>query len=283
MRLLPLLPAAPLVLLGLAGPIALPSTSLHAASDDPPNAVAATTGHLRPSPGSAARSSASTPSATSSCGPVCCGMHEADRHASPQTGAGGRPQGRRRRAAADHSSRRCRQARSISTDPAVTLDAAARSTPSSACKGGSAAPGTLTERRHHLRALPLDRRRLAGAGHRPPARRLGQHDSRRRRHPRAVAGARSGDQGGVRDVGTGQIRSAASLLRRHGARAAEQPVAADRHPADLRAAAASASRRSAATGRSRTGTATSASARWAGTDRSAIRASASRIASSRTS
>jgi hypothetical protein len=41
MRLLPLLPAAPLALLGLAGSAALPSPALHAASDDPPSAVAA--------------------------------------------------------------------------------------------------------------------------------------------------------------------------------------------------------------------------------------------------
>ena len=36
MRLLPLLLAAPLALLGLAGPFAVPSPSLHAASDEPP-------------------------------------------------------------------------------------------------------------------------------------------------------------------------------------------------------------------------------------------------------
>ena len=48
-------------------------------------------------------------------------------------------------------------------------------------------------RRHHLRAVPLDRGRLGDAGHRPPARRVGQHrprtrapSSRSRRRSRAA-------------------------------------------------------------------------------------------------
>ena len=57
------------------------------------------------------------------------------------------------------------------------------------------------ERRHHLRAVSLDRRRLARARHRASPRRLGHHQPRRRRDRGAVAGARRRHQGGVLDAG----------------------------------------------------------------------------------
>ena len=45
MRLLPLLPAAPLALLGLTGSAVLPSPAVHAAGADPPSAVALSDHH----------------------------------------------------------------------------------------------------------------------------------------------------------------------------------------------------------------------------------------------
>ena len=90
------------------------------------------------------------------------------------------------------------------------------------------------ERRHHLRALPLVGRQLLRGGHRQAARRLGQHGPERRSDRRAVAGAGRGDQGRVQRLGPGQIRPAPSCVRRHEPHSAEQSVAADRHPADLR-------------------------------------------------
>ena len=89
--------------------------------------------------------------------------------------------------------------------------------------------------RRDLRAVPLVGRRFVRAGHRQAARRLGQHRPERRRDRRALAGAGRGDEGRVQRVGTRQIRPAAPRVRRHEPHSAEQPVAADRDSADLRA------------------------------------------------
>ena len=60
---------------------------------------------------------------------------------------------------------------------------------------------------HPVRALPLDRRRFVRAGHRPPARRLGQPRSQRRRHRRARAAARAGGAAARHRRGDGAHRA----------------------------------------------------------------------------
>ena len=107
----------------------------------------------------AATSSATTRSATSSSGPARSGCTR------PSPPSARRPrsrsaQGRRRRAAAQDASRRSRPGRSISTSPAVTLELL-RAQRRRRRQGQGQRVGTAHERRHHLRALPLDGRRLA--------------------------------------------------------------------------------------------------------------------------
>ena len=91
----------------------------------------------------------------------------------PEHGARARPQGRRRRAAARARARSCSAARSTSTirrprSRCCRLNAVVGVT------GFFDGDGALAVGRHPVRALPLDGRRLARAGHRPPARRLGR-------------------------------------------------------------------------------------------------------------
>lgn len=61
--------------------------------------------------------------------------------------------------------------------------------------------------RHHLRAVPFDRRQLLRAGHRQAARWLGQQGPEPGRH-RAVSGGGRGDEGCLQRLGQGQVRSA---------------------------------------------------------------------------
>ena len=93
--------------------------------------------------------------------------------------------------------------------------------------------------RHPVRAVPLDRRRLVRAGHRPPARRLGEPRSERRRDRRArarperrgrPARRRPGDRAHrARRLGPGQVRRRA-VPRRQGlpARTARPPPRSSR-------------------------------------------------------
>ncbi len=129
------------------------------------------------------------------------------------------------------------------------------------------------EHRNHVRVVPLDCRQLVDDRDRKATRWLGEHDPQRRCHRRTLAGAGRCDQGGVHDVGPRQVRSEAPRVRRHQPAAAEQPIAADCHPADLRT-----ERRRLRDGQRRRtdfvpGTVTLASARWAARAASAIRAS----------
>ena len=68
------------------------------------------------------RPSASTRSATSSCGPTCCGCTRSLPTVDPATALGGRPQGRCRRAAAEQSIAALRAGEVDLTDPAVTVE-----------------------------------------------------------------------------------------------------------------------------------------------------------------
>ena len=129
------------------------------------------------------------------------------------------------------------------------------------------------EHRNYVRVVPLDCRQLVDDRDREAPRWLGEHDAQRRCHRRALASAGRCDQGGVHDVGPRKGRSEAPRVRRHQPAAAEQPIAADCHPAHLRT-----ERRRLRDGQRRrtdfgTGTVTSASARWAARAASAISAS----------
>ena len=79
--------------------------------------------------------------------------------------------------------------------------------------------------RHHLRAVPFDRRQLVCARHRQAPGRLAQPRSQRRGHRRAVACARRADQGGLQLLGPGEVRSSLQPGR------PERPAG---HPARLR-------------------------------------------------
>ena len=143
-----------------------------------------------------------------------------------------RTQGRRRCASANcHSSvaqGRCRPGRSRGHDRAAAAQRGRRASRPRQHVGPAHQP------RHHLRALPFDGRRFVRAG-------IG-----RRRdgwaNPDLNVGAivalspalDDATTRGVPHVGTGQVRSAASRVRRHEHHPAEQSVAAGRHSADLR-------------------------------------------------
>ena len=68
--------------------------------------------------------------------------------------------------------------------------------------------GRADARRHHLRAVPLDRRQLVRARHRQAARRLAQPRPEPRRDHRAVAGVRRRRRRRVQLLGSGQVRPA---------------------------------------------------------------------------
>ena len=102
------------------------------------------------------------------------------------------------------------------------------------CEGFSQRSGPVDEGRHHLRLVPLVGGQLPGARNRQAAGRMGQHRFECRRDRRAVACPGRGDEGGVQRVGAGQVRPAAPCVRRHATHSVEQPLAADRDPADLR-------------------------------------------------
>ena len=120
-----------------------------------------------------------------------------------------RPQGRRRRASGRGRARASRTAPSSLNSPATTV-ALLKLTRSSASRARSRRrrQGHADARRHHLRALPLDRRQLVRAGHRQAARRLAEPRSESGRDHRAVAGADADAEGGLQLVGPGQVRPA---------------------------------------------------------------------------
>ena len=122
-------------------------------------------------------------------------MHEviAQRGRSHHRAVGG-PEGRRRSVAGRGGGRASRTAASTCTSPATTvallkLDAVVGLKGTVETVNGQ---DTLTRRRRHLRAVPLDGRRLVRARHRQAARRLAQPRPEPRRDHRAVAGARRG-------------------------------------------------------------------------------------------
>ena len=178
-------------------------------------------------------SSASTPSATSSCGPMCCGCTRSSPTVDPGHRARGRAESRCRGVAAG-GHRRAAGRQVDLTNPAVTVELLRLN----AVVG---VKGTVNDDRSaHDVGITCALCHSSvddsfATGHRQAARRMGQHRPERRRDRRPVAGPGRSDEGRVQDVGTGQIRPAASRVRRHEHHSAEQPVAADRDPADLRA------------------------------------------------
>ena len=90
------------------------------------------------------------------------------------------------------------------------------------------------QRRRDLRAVPLDRRQLPCPWYRQAVGWLGESRSECRCDRRLVAGAAGCAQGRVPHVGSRQVRSQTPCVRRHEPHSAEQSIAADCHPFDLR-------------------------------------------------
>ena len=89
------------------------------------------------------------------------------------------------------------------------------------------------QRGHHLRPVPFHGRQLAHVRHRQTTGRMGECRPQCRSNRGALPGARRRDQGRVQRLGPGKIRSSSPRVRRHQPPAAEQPVGANRHTADL--------------------------------------------------
>ena len=119
------------------------------------------------------------------------------------------------------------------TDPAVTVELL-RLNAVVGVKGTVDDGRSAHESGRDLRAVPLVCRQLLRAGHRKAARWLGEHGPERRRDRRPLASIGRRHEGRVQKLGTRKVRPASSRVRRHQHHSAEQSVAADRDPSDLR-------------------------------------------------